>query len=363
LGLTVGALDGSSRSHLEIGRLSFVGPSGCCSKALPINEVHNTLLDDVNFFCGSTGYALNIEGSLWVRGYVHVAEGTANYFAFTRPHSGIRIASSNTPYQSNVCDLRVSIHQVDDVGVFLDGANFMSATTRLTGSIEGYGTKPLWIYNQSLVSVKDLYVEGSGTEVLVDKCRNVHIDNLLINDNSCNLKFTRSSQCSVDNFQVRTLEIGQDCLGMVVGNGSCGDWNGLKDYAPDTRYTGNVIMAYGNGRSNYCTTGHDARNIFYNSGFSRWQADRPDGGWGKDGHNTWTQCGTGLADTTNHMSPYCAKVIASGADPWVYFSFDATQLQQMLGKWVNFSFWGKLAAGQSFNSYPTVFMSFTVPAW
>ena len=110
--------------------------------------------------------------------------------------------------------------------------------------------------------------------------------------------------------------------------------------------------------------GQDARNLFYNALFSRWQTDRPDGGWSKDTPTTWTKCGVGLSDTTSHNTPYCAKLVTSGgsSSSWIPISLDATQLQQMKGKWVNFSVWIKMASGQTFPTYPLIGWTATVPA-
>ena len=361
VGITIGD-EAHHSSDLEIGDISFIGPAGCCTNALKIVQVHGTFLDNVNFWLGCTDYALNIEGCIWLRGHVRVRNGTDNYFSWAEPESGIRIASTST-YQPNVLDLRVGIAKVNDVGLRLDGTQIHYSIGRITGSIEAYGTKALWANNLDLLTIQDLYVEGNGTEMLLDKCRSVKIQDLLTNDGSLNVKFTQCFNCSIDTFLLKTLEIDQDCRGMVVGTGRLMEWNGLKNEAPDTQFVGNVTMNYGGMQTSFCIPGHDARNLFYNTLLNRWQSDRPDGGWQKDTHNTWTQCGSGLTDTTNHLTPYCAKIVATGGDPWVYFNLDAAQVQQMLGKMVNFTFWGKLAQGQTFNSYPTVFMSFTVPAW
>jgi hypothetical protein len=365
--LTIGDISQPAiNGNLEIGRLTFIGAANSCTNALKLIHQHDCHLDDINFWVGSTDYALYIDGCIWARGYVHVLSATYEYWDASKcakPQNGILVDTSTYPYQSNVLDLRVRIGGVNGVGVKLDGTNYIGAVSRLTGSIEGYGSKPLWVLKNSLVSLKDLYIEGTGTEVLLDSCSNTEIQNLLINDGTCDLHFQNCQRSSLDKFSVTTLTIDADCRGVSVGSGTISAFNGLRDYAPDTQYQGSLIN--GNGGSDVCygTKGHDGQNLFYNSLFTRWQSDRPDGGWSKDTHNNWTQCGTGLADTTNHNTQYCAKIVISGGDPWVNFSFDANQIQQMLGHWVNLSWWIKPAAGQNITNFPLVFFYPTYPDW
>ena len=372
VGLTVGQVGGDSALHtqnLKIGGLSFVGPNNCCKNALRIIETHNTALDDVNFWCGSTGYALSVEGSLFVTGYVQIRGGTDNYGSFSTPHDGINIASSSTPYQSNVVDLRVGVHQATGVGVFVDGTNYHSAITRLTGSIENCGSYPLHLYNQTLVDVSNLYTEGNNAlNMLVDKCNTVQFNTLLSNSAGFGLSLVNSHNVLLNNCELTGLNINAGCRGVIV-RGTSVDATQVIDNAPDTDWSGQSSQtAYDHGSQK----SKDKVNLWYNTSFNRWQSDQPDGGWGT-GNTAWTKSGIGISSPNDihHLSPYCAKAATNGGPGAWTINLDAAQLSRVRGQVITHSLWEYFPTGQTLDdgvsaSYVRPFtwsIANTVPAW
>ena len=123
----------------------------------------------------------------------------------------------------------------------------------------------------------------------------------------------------------------------------------LKDYAGDTIYLNGPAVGYGSGlQANYPQLNLDGTNYIYNSAFSRFQAAQPDGGWGKDGDQTWSK-ETG----TIHLNPNSAKSVGVvTADTYINYAYtlDAYQLSRLVGKTFSFSAWFNFPVGQTWTA-------------
>jgi hypothetical protein len=133
----------------------------------------------------------------------------------------------------------------------------------------------------------------------------------------------------------------------------------LNDNSPDTQHLG-FLKRRSNNNAMFAARMPDRVNLIPTL-FNRWQADRPDG-WSLY-QNTWTQCGTGLGDTTRHIVPYSAKFTTNGGTGIGAYTLSGTQLAQVLGRSINFTVYGKLPAAQTFANYPFVQLTVTIPAW
>jgi hypothetical protein len=355
----------------EMSDITFGGPASCCTSALVLRRIQHVKLDRVNFWLGCTGYALDIQSCIWLKGCVYTRGMCFDYGSYGECGNGVRVASTtNPPYQSNALDLRVILQAFtssNGIPLRLDGSVINNGVARITGTIENYSGKPIYVTGWDLFNIQELYVEGNGAgPALFENCRDLSLVNFLLNDTTCNLKFVNCKRLFLNNFSVNSFEIDPQCRGSVVGSGQV--WGGgdkVKNYAPDTQFIGKIVSGVGLGENTaWPVQGPDRQNIMYNSLFTCWQADRPDLGWGTV-NNTWEKCGDGQTDTTKHLTPFCAKVVTSGGDGWVYYNFDSTQLQRMLGQHMIYSLMAKFLTGQAnLKTEPLyLFANISVPNW
>jgi hypothetical protein len=352
---------------VDIQGVSFGGPANCCTNALRISNVAHVRLD-VNFWLGCTDYALVLENCVWAKGYVRTRHNLPlGYETYAECAKGIHITNSAASGGENVLDLRVALNaQGCNPPLLLDGSYNPGVVMKLTGSIEAWGSGgPFNIQKAQLLRIADLYLEGGAGTAQITDCLGVKVENLLINSSSADLRLSNTKHAFINNYSLgRDLIIDADCQNTVVGVGKLSSGGVIRDNAPDTTFVGGSDS--GNSYNNQAlpAPGFDNKNYIHNALFSRWQSDRPDGGWGKDSHTTWVRCGDGQTDTTKHISPYCAKLSTdAAADITTYYYADSDQLTQFRGQLVNVGFWGLIPTGQTLGTYPRLFLNFTCPAW
>jgi hypothetical protein len=365
VGLTLGTA-GADKFNLSIRDLSFVGPATACTTGVVLNRWHDVDLDSVNFYLGASGYALDIKGCLWVRGLVRVGRSYNDWTGLAVSANGIHIQGNTDPYQSNVVDLTVHVMQnYFTTGVWVDGTNVASGSLRLTGSIENCDC-PLVVYNWQSIDLQNLYInDNNKAGPSFTNCNNVRIGVVEAVNDTYNpiTHLINSKNVSIDEGFFSALSIDANCRRVKIGNVSIATTNGLVDAAPDTIYTGSVNLRDGFPKLAFPASPSDRRNLLSNMYLSRWHDTAPADWTSPPTNVTWTQAGTGLGDTTKHISPYCIKSVTTGAaTPGNTYTLNSNQLQEVLGRTCTFTIWGKLAAAQTFATYPGIYLEPSVPA-
>lgn len=363
VGLTIGVV-GQETQYCELYDFAFVGPAACCTNALVVNETHHLRFRDVGFYLGATSYALHINGCLFVDGSVLVNAGTNNYSSYAKAHDGVLVTASITPYQSNVLDLHVNVEAGANHGVYLDGTNFTADVVRLSGTIEGYGGYPLQCYKQEILDLTNLYIEGAGNGILINDCNQFKLDTVLCNSATDFIQLTACRSGFLNNFHAPFLYIDQDCRSINVGTGELSEVNGLIDFAPDTVYSGTLRYRNALVPTAFMNPGHDAKNLIDNYQLDRWDSvNAIMDGYSLSGLGflTYTQAGVGLADTTHNLTTYCAKLVLAGGDDAVVYPVPTRHLTSLHGKWMNYTINLLMKSAQTFTTYPSLEMDFTVP--
>lgn len=362
--LTIGNAAANSYS-VKFKDMTFGGPTACCTSALVMNRVHRVNFDDVNFWAGSTSYVADFQGCIWLSGLIKGMADCQNSGTYDHPAYGIRIAgSSPSSYASNVVDLVVQLQWPCDWPLYMDGTINDPNIVNISGSIEAYSasTGPFYLYKVNNVSLHNLYCEGAGTEAILEDCHNVRINTALFNDDGLYLSLKKTLNVEIANSELYSFRTRHDCRGTVIRNSTTWPAIAVIDEAPDTEYIG-----YNFTRSGYidqvAITGQtpNSTNYCWNSGMERWDADSPTEMNIVNG--TLTQCGTGLADTTNHNTTYCTKLETTNTTATFYNLVGDTQLKALLGRVVTYSAWINAPIGQDLDtSCALQYIAATYPA-
>jgi hypothetical protein len=375
--IALGSDDCWPTGPLKIHDISFVGlgpnhgnnwtTDNCCYQALKISTVGWLYLENVNFWLGSADYACWLENIVWCKAHITGRNAlTPGYGDFGEAAKGLGLTNSPRSGGENCLDLYFDSEIIganpalgmfgnpETVGTWLGSPGGIQ---RISGCLENADVA-FYIENAGLLRIVDLYIEAITTDYgrigddsnklpcIFKYCSEVIIENFLINDGNA-LEFQYCKNITLNSWHCGgDLIIRQDCRQLSIGHGTI---NGLiYDYAPDTEYfNGGPVNSYGYAyqQSRPGNVNIINNNYHYNTLFNRWQSNKPDG-WESGADYTWTKCGVGCGDTTRHYStPYCAKIITTSGDPWVYLNTDSWQLQQILGQIVNWGFWMYIPTG------------------
>lgn len=367
-GLTFGNTTPANTFQWHFKDIAFVGPSNACKNGLRFIQAHHLKMENVNLYMGTAEYGMSVEGCIWADLDVLIGHnfGGALYTGATRVTDGIHISPNAAafPYKNNVMRLRVRGTTMRDGVVLTDtlsGANNeIGYPIIISGSLENCSRYPIYAENWTLGEIQDFYLTDLNVNYAfyLKKCRNIKITSVQAGNDSgtvCGLE--NSHNIKVANSRITILNIDAACRGVVVENTEI--VQALNDNAPDTVYLGWTKRRSGP-HALFANRMPDRVNLLPTL-LNRWQSDRPDG-WGVY-QNTWTKCGTGQSDTTKHIAPYCAKFTTNGGTGIGSYSLSSTQLALVLGRSINFTAFGKIPAGQSFTSYPALYLNVTLPAW
>jgi hypothetical protein len=377
VGLTFGTT-AADNYYLHLKDFSVVGPAASCTYGIDIIRTTDVRIDNVNFYLGATDYALRMRGCLWITTRRLMAQrGGTGWGDYVVQANGVYVSNlTGVGSGINMADMHVLMSGKTGManGLYIDSANLGSAdptnfstVVKVTGSIENCTGYPLYATRINNLNIRDMYMTDVNPNYgpYIYNCRNVTIDGLYANAYATSQVTTLDKVlgATINRSWMSNLTITNDCRGVHIVNSELYNTNSLTDNAPDTvisdlRYrTGMTGHLYTGGKSS------DRRNLINNSLFNRWTATYPDGGWNDTATNTWTLCGTGEADTTNRGTTYCALLTTVGGNTAVTYTVDATTLKQILGKFANFTVWQKIAAAQTFASYPFFQFNVTAPTW
>lgn len=213
-------------------------------------------------------------------------------------------------------------------------------------------------YNCSRLRIKKLHCEMNYWDLLVDKCSEVHLDNMAtIGGARSEIRRSQGVTIGGDSIfgDLRIDPLSSVTVGSIQLSAS---W--FTDYG-NTNYLGRIYdwVTY---RAAAGVKGNNLANYINNHLLIRWQATHADG-WTKDAAHTWTQTGVGLVDTNRHAAKYAAQIVVT-ADSSLYLNLTDEQLNALRGKWGLFSLWLMFPSGQTWgaNSHFLQF-STTLPAW
>jgi len=214
------------------------------------------------------------------------------------------------------------------------------------------------LYKCSGVKIKHQHFEGNALDLKVDQSSDIDLENIfggieiarshnitLGGSSSTNryLQIDPMSSVALENNYLFPSSIALEDFGNTIYQGHLRDWNSR---APVNMKGNNLLNQAGN------------------YWLDRWQSSptHPDR-WG-DNHDsglTWTKCGTGQSDTTRHQAPYCAKLVTSGSDNWVYYTI-SDLLDAVKGNWITISLWVNFPTGQTIDHYTYTQISTSVPS-
>jgi hypothetical protein len=366
-GITFGNLTaGQTNVQVTIKDLSVVGPANCCKNGLRFVRTHEMRLDNINLYMGCTQYGMSVEGCLWGDMNVYIGHnyGTPLFECAARVTDGIHITTAADAYANNVIRLRVKGTLMRN-GVVLTNTLDPTGTEIgspiiISGSLEACSGYPIYAENWNFGELREFYMTDLNPNYgfYLKRCKNIKITSLDAgNDSGTVCALENCTNVSIDNSRATCLNIDAACRGTVLKNLEI--VQALNDRAPDTTSSG--WMKFRSAPYAPLVNKTSDRVNLMPTLFARFRTDRPEG-WDAN-NNTWTKCGTGLADTTAHLAPYSAKMVSSNGTGISNYPLSQDQLKQVAGRVINFSIWGKVATGQSLSNYPAVYLNLSVPSW
>jgi len=352
------------------------GAVNSCRNAMVITMMHESRYGPITILCDAEEYGLYVIGC--IQTYFDINIGTISTSAsYARPDNGIYVrncdngtadpftgvvdAGSDT--QNNRLEFHLALSGINDTTAgyamkwdeTFGGGTAGGMNSKVIGRIEGNANE-YGFYGEGLntVDFENVYTEAGGTDnnkFYLKTCENI---------NAMNCRFGRGLY--IEDSQGITLGPGNEYADIDIESdvfdvhflGSSkmlashtyvqiGDSNEIDIDAAGVRSSGIMFFDSLNNRG-VSFGGADTINLFTNSTFEDWNSDRPQG-WGKDASATWTQCGTGLTDTTNHWDTYSVKYSAQGQTS--SYTVPSGVLSMLQGDLATFSIWCKFASGQS----------------
>ncbi len=273
-----------------------------CRDAIVMQRTYYGAVDRVTVSCGHAGFALRLRGTTGLTSQRFRTGYSSAPMAYTRGVSGVCL--EDLVVQCNkvrFSDIFLNLHS--GYGIYCTSA-IAANTIEIDGTIQNITGNPVYLSGVRVVKVDNLYLEACTGDFYASDVQDLTL--------GPDFKFYAAGDVvDLVNCQgvqiegwIRDLNIDADCravkLGMVSLFGTITDNSGKA-----TAYDGPTRFS-----THYFGVGDDPQNLIYNGAFRRWQSDRPDG-WGKSAATTWTQCGTGLGDTTRHATTYCAKAVTT----------------------------------------------------
>jgi hypothetical protein len=365
-GVTFG-ISGSVTEAVELSDLSFLGPANCCAYGVDFLG-NNPHVKRVNFYMGATAYACRTRST-------EVYEMNPIYMMPNSGHPALSVCPAGAfaadvepvlGWANNTAN--ININTLGDFTIPCVYFNGTGTNITLSGTIQG--TTPaaapdtLVLNDCQTMRIVDLYTEGFSGDINITNCTSgLTIDNILFFNNT-NINLINCVGVHLGpSWIFGTLYINAGCRGITIDSLNCGT---IIDDAPDTNWSGVRKYSYDYGSQK----GRDKVNFWYNTSLNRFTATKPDG---IDNENqvTWTKCGIGLGDTTQHLAPFCTKIVTNGGAGFFDRTLDALQLNRVQGQTTTASYWLNFPTGQTLDdgvsvSYARPFnwsITLTVPEW
>ena len=366
----------------------LVGPANCCKNGIQLSRVIGGSAENINAILGATEYAIVQAGTEHFTAHWRTGQESAYVDsiipggAHAAAAGGLRLCQDGFGWQMNSYNKII----YEQTGSFLaPGAialrlEDVGANIDISGNLEdtqGVGANLIYATDCNNVNIHDIYTERTvDPSVVFERCSKMTFDNVqmggtLVDSSNDPVPYTqtmilRSCQTTLIRKSVfGALRIEPSCSDTVCEGIAIREPNGLQDFGSNTTYIGGPYQDYSYQPMNQTAPfGENRDNYFTNTLFNRWKTDRPDG-WGIDRSNTWTQCGTGLVDTTRHAAAYCALIETGGDTTSPTCTVSTEQLQALLGTTATFSVWTNLPTGQTWDAGTSnfVFISVSVPDW
>lgn len=313
--ITIGPASGSQYNY-ELTGFQIVTSSGTsnkCKDGLVVRKAQQAKVDvRVNAACA--GYGLRMSGIVWadVR-YLTGYTNTSFTSSYVRPQNGLFIDYDGVN-QANAGRYWFNIELCANKGLVIEN-QVNGGQTVYSGSIGYCGGNMLEVTAVQGAAFDSIYFESNTTyNIVLDQVNFCSMRNWKRGQNGAILTMTDCSFNTFEGGQHRgeaDWTMDADCVGNRIDNidlqggaltGSSGTYTRWGAGVQNTNLAGTPAFAPG---------GDDMVNYASNSNFERFTADRPAGGWNKPGAATYTQTGTGKADTTNRIGRYAAKISAT----------------------------------------------------
>ncbi len=326
---------------------------------------------------GSTDYAMIIKGcenNFWKLAFGLNGGYISSLITVGTMANALKITESLTGWNNNTFnDMTVlmsgTLHGV--TGLYLDR---VSSNYKIRGDIEsctGYSVNMVGCAN---ITLEHLYVESCGNVTTglggfyIEDCKDISIrqctpqgcsadgsrgwaDNTIIKD---------SFNITLDESRFGILTIHPSSYNVSIRNCSVSEPHGYIDLSGSAEIIGGI--RYRDSQAYFSHYGPNTNNILSNVSLSRWTATAPDG-WTKDGNTTFTQCGTGLGDTTKHISTYCAKAVNTDTATNSY-ALSTQQIQAIAGCYATGAIAVMIPSGQTFTNQAFGFyFHIDAPSW
>ncbi len=371
-GITIGDVS-TSRYGFMMSDLTINGPVDSCDTPLVFIRNHYGEIRNVIASGGVSAYGVEIQGCVggnYDNIYVYSKTAPSGYgLTAGVPANGIKITQIPSVYQTNAMRLNCRISQIPGNGIYIEGTDLTGSQVNLdiSGVIESLGgSYAIYAYNAAMTSFHDMYVSevnssyapGNNALFYFEKCKNLSFQRM--HAVTTEFQFVNCQQVNIPVGDYGRISTDADCGGFIFGNldltgqTSPSIVAGIIDGGYGSVYMGYIrratLAAPQPSQTPQSGLG-DPQNLLDNTNFERWQATMPDG-WSKHANQTWTKCGTGLADTTRRGTRYCAKSESVAGNSASVFTIDADAQAQMFGRTVSFSAWVYHASGQSPTIYP-----------
>jgi hypothetical protein len=330
--------------------------------------------DRLNLCCGASEYAYYGEGVISNTFNQCTVAGYQGGYPYARPAGGWYLKKHASGSQPNLNHWVFCSTQLQTTyGIHLEDAEGGS----ISGQLEFAGIADVYLKNCSFIDLGDSYSEGGAWTQILESCH--HINTHDYYGNGGNLNLTGNFSSWITNSWFWGLRIDPNSYANAVGPGvwvkTFPDFQtpgsqGLLDSGRGTIYypplfytpTGNADPRTNVYAAPYAPS--EFRNWLANSDFSRWNGAVPDS-WEAGWHIIAAQCGTGLADTTRHIAPWCAKVYnwTSGNDNGIAYTITGKDsLAPFLGRMLSFSAWIRAADANAVVHTPCLYTLLTCPS-
>lgn len=211
--------------------------------------------------------------------------------------------------------------------------------------------------NCSHSSIKNCHFENNNGDILINNSYQMQVGSI----DSQHIELRNSRAVELSSSMLHRLAI--DPLSQVILK-DVGVYESLEDYG-NTTYLGSIYHST-SGVTGYefslptNTKGNGGgANYFPNTSLTRWETDRPYGGWSfSDANSTWTE-----ETSIVHQATSSAKVVTSGAAAGTIWTPYAKLVKTVAGSWITWSGWVNIPSGNFTAQAFLASLYSIVPAW
>ena len=377
VGLTIGE-SGHSTYYWRLKNINFIGEAACATTLLQMERVMYSTIDNINIIGGSTDYSMIIKGcesSFWNIGFGLNAGYIYNTLGVTygTMANGLKITSSGGYYNNTFNDMTLLMSGTAHgaIGLYLDN---VSTNYKIRGDIESCTSYSVYMDTCANVTLENIYVESCGNVTTgeggfyITDCRDITIRQCTPQSGSVDGSrgwadqtiIKGSYNITLDDCKFGALTIHPSCYNITVRNACITEPHGYLDFSGSAEIIGGIRCRDSVGWFSHYGT--NTENVLKNVSMSKFTASAPYG-WAKDGNTTYTQCGTGLGDTTRHASTYCTKAVNTDTVINSY-TLSTEERQAILGCHATGAMWAMIPSGQTFTTNALGFyIHIDAPSW